>query len=393
MLSPLLDVYKRCNLEFTSGKGSYLKSKDGKKYLDFAAGIAVNALGYAHPRLSSAITKAAKKPWHVSNLYHIAGQENLAQKLVANSSCDQVFFCNSGAETIETAVKIIRKNAAASNNPKRHKIITFEHAFHGRTMTAISAGGSKKYQEGYAPLVSGFVNVPLKHAKFPELKKYVKADVAAIALEPIQGEGGVNVFSKKFLKELYEFCQAEKILLLVDEVQCGMGRTGKLFHYQWSGIKPDIICVAKGIGGGFPLGACLVKKEYGKAMTPGSHGGTYGGSPLAMSVGNAVIDEILKPNFLHRVQENGKFIKSELIKFQVKFPELIKDVRGEGLMLGLEINGDYTRFAAELRAAKLLTVPASNNVIRIIPPLNIKKKDLQLGLNIIKNTLENFSND
>jgi len=393
MLSPLLQVYKRCKLEFVSGKGAFLRSKQGKKYLDLGAGIAVNSLGYAHPKLVKAMIKAAKKPWHVSNLYEISGQHELATKLVSNSSCDQTFFCNSGTEAIETAIKIIRKYYTSKKQAHKKEIITFEHAFHGRTIAAISAAGSAKYKEGYAPLLEGFVHISLEDLNIAKVKKAVNKNTAAILIEPIQGEGGVHVFSNKFLKELELLCTDKKIIFAVDEVQCGVGRTGKLFHHQWARVKPDIIAVAKGLGGGFPIGACLVKREIGSSMTPGSHGGTYGGGPLSMSIGNAVMDQILKPGFYDKVKEKGEIFKEGLELLQRKYPEIITDVKGEGLLLGLEIKQDYVKLVEIIRENGALTIPASNDVIRIIPPLIIKKKDIKLALSILDQSLEQFKNN
>lgn len=386
-MNPILPVYKRCDYAFTSGKGCFLKDSKGKKYLDLGAGIAVNSLGYSYPKLVKTLKKAAEKPWHISNLYEISGQQDLAEKLVQNSSCDQVFFCNSGTEAIETAIKIIRKYFNSKEKSKKKKILTFEHAFHGRTLAAISASGNKQYQEGYEPLSPGFINVPLKNATKDKISKYITDDIAAILIEPIQGEGGVNVFTKNFLKELEKICRTKKILLVVDEVQCGVGRTGKFFHYQWSDIKPDIITVAKGIGGGFPLGACLVKESVGKVMTYGSHGGTYGGNPLAMNVGNTVIDEILKKGFLENIVAKGKYFKEELKKLQNKYPQIVKTIKGEGLMLGVEIVTDHIKIVESLRKEGVLTIPASNKVVRIIPPLIITKKEINLAIKTIDKIL------
>ncbi|MBT4878963.1 MAG: aspartate aminotransferase family protein [Alphaproteobacteria bacterium] len=390
MLSPLLQVYKRCNIEFTAGKGVYLYSKDKKKYIDLGAGIAVNSLGYANKKLVKALKKAADKPWHVSNLYEIEGQVELASKLVENSACDQVFFCNSGAEAIETAVKIIRKHYHSKKQYQKKEVITFEHAFHGRTMTAISAAGSKKYQDGYAPLLPGFRYLSLKNLTIEKVAKEINSKTAALIIEPIQGEGGVHVFSNKFLKDLAKLCKEKKIIFGVDEVQCGMGRTGKIFHHQWANIKPDIITAAKGIGGGFPLGACLVRKDIASAMTMGSHGGTYGGSPLAMAVGNAVFAQIAEPKFLASVQENGALFKEGLCSLQQQYPQIITEVRGEGLILGIRISHSYMKLVDLFRANNLLTIPASNDVIRVIPPLIITKKEIKLALSYMEKSLKEF---
>lgn len=387
MLSPILPVYKRCDLEFVSGKGCFLEDSYGNKYLDLGAGIAVNSLGYGNPKLIKALKDAADNPWHISNYYHIPGQKDLASKLVENSSCDQVFFCNSGTEAIETAIKIIRQYFHSHNKVQQKNILTFSHGFHGRTIAAISAGGNKQYQQGYAPLLPGFVNIPLQDANSHDILKYIDDTVAAIMIEPIQGEGGVNVFSREFLQTLEKICKEKGIILVVDEVQCGIGRTGKLFHYEWSGISPDIIAVAKGIGGGFPLAACLVKQHVGKVMYCGSHGGTYGGNPLAMSVGNAVIDEILSQEFLENILEKGKLFKDALIALQVKYPDIISEIKGEGLMLGIKAPGNHLKIVEELRKNRVLTIPASNEVIRIIPPLVISKSEINLALNTIETVI------
>lgn len=389
MSNPILPVYKRCNLEFISGQGCYLSDIKGNQYLDLGAGIAVNSLGYQHPKLVNALCDAAQKPWHVSNLYNIPGQKELANKLVNNSSCDQVFFCNSGTESVEAAIKIIRKYHH-SNKTGKQNIITFENAFHGRTIAAISASGNKKHREGYAPLLQGFINVPEQDSNSNGIKKYIDDTIAAVIIEPIQGEGGVNVFAPEFLKELEDICKKNGIILVVDEVQCGIGRTGKLFHYQWSGINPDIITVAKGVGGGFPLAACLVKNEIGKVMECGSHGGTYGGNPLAMSVGNAVLDEILSRNFLDSVIDKGKYFKDLLLEIQKEYPNVISAIKGEGLILGIKAPKNHMRLVELFRDNKLLTIPAGNDIIRIIPPLIISKEEIESAINIIKKVLDDF---
>jgi acetylornithine/N-succinyldiaminopimelate aminotransferase len=386
MSNPLLSVYNRTDIEFVSGKGCFLKDKNNKKYLDLGAGIAVNSLGYNNPKLTKILKKSACLPWHVSNIFKISGQVELAQKLVDNSCCDQVFFCNSGTEAIEAAIKIVRKyNSLKKSN--RNEIITFENAFHGRSMSAISAGGTDKYKEGYEPLLPGFKNVPLVDAEISKFKKYITKNTAAVALEPIQGEGGVYSFSKKFLNDLQKLAKEKGFLIIADEVQCGVGRSGKFFAYQYSNLKPDIICVAKGIGGGFPLGACMAKKEIGSSMTPGTHGGTYGGNPLAMAVGNAVLDQILAKGFIERVKENGDYFSQELKTLKNEFPNKIADILGSGLMIGLKLKGDHLKFVEELRYNGAIAIPAGNNVVRIIPPLNISKKEIDLALKIIKKSL------
>lgn len=387
MLNPILPVYKRCDLEFTSGKGCFLEDNTGNKYLDLGAGIAVNSLGYCHPKLVESLQQAALLPWHISNLYNIPGQQKLAKKLVSNSSCDQVFFCNSGTESIETAIKIIRQYFYHHNKTQKKNILTFEHAFHGRTIAAISACGNKDYQQGYAPLLPGFINVPLKDANVENISSYIDDTIAAIIIEPIQGEGGVNVFPKEFLKLLEKISIENNIILVVDEVQCGIGRTGKLFHYEWSNISPDIITVAKGIGGGFPLAACLVKENIGKVMKFGSHGGTYGGNPLAMRIGNTVLDEVLSAGFLDNIIKKGQRLKDKLLLLQQQYPHIISEVKGTGLMLGVRVPGGHAKIVELLRSYKVLTVPAGNEVIRIIPPLIISEEEIDFAIATIKKVL------
>ncbi|MBT4922810.1 MAG: aspartate aminotransferase family protein [Rickettsiales bacterium] len=390
MLSPLLNVYNRCDISFVKGKGAYLYADNGREYVDFSSGVAVNSLGHNHPALVKTLQDAATFPWHVSNLYKIPGQEQLAQKLVDNTGLDYVYFCNSGAEAVETAIKIVRKYNH-DNNTNKTEILTFEHAFHGRTIAAISAAGSEKYQQGYAPLLPGFTVIPsVHHNDIEAVEGYVSEQTSAIMLEPIQGEGGINVFSQKFLQSLSKLCQARNIALILDEVQCGVGRTGKLFHYLWHDIKPDIICSAKGIGGGFPLSACITNLEYGSCMIPGSHGGTYGGNPLAMSVGNCIIDEILSDGFLENVIKGGDFFKASLVELQREFPEIITEVKGLGFLLGLKIKNNYIKLADSLRIEGVLTVPASNDVIRFMPPLIIKEEDIALGIKRCRNALTKF---
>ena len=391
MLSPLLNVYNRCDIAFSKGEGVHLYSDDGKDYIDFGSGIAVNSLGYNHPSLTAAMQEYASKPWHVSNLYKIPGQEALAQKLVDNTGLDFVYFCNSGAEAVETAIKIVRKFNHVNKTGKT-EILTFEYGFHGRTIGAISASGSPKYQDGYAPLLPGFKVIPFAESHdIDAIEAYVTDNTAAIMLEPIQGEGGINVFSNALLEALSELCKKRGIALMFDEVQCGIGRTGKLFHYLWSNIKPDIISSAKGLGGGYPLSACITNKHYGSCMMPGSHGGTYGGNPLAMHIGNVVIDEVLKVGFLENVLKNGKILKQGLENLKAEFPNIITEVKGEGLLLGIKIKRDYVKLADFIRKELVLTIPASNDVIRIIPPLVVNESDINEGLSRIRKALKNFA--
>jgi acetylornithine/N-succinyldiaminopimelate aminotransferase len=393
MLSPLLNVYNRCDISFVKGDGVHLYSEDGKDYLDFGSGIAVNSLGYNHPRLTAAMQEYASKPWHVSNLYKIAGQESLAQKLVDNTGLDFVYFCNSGAEAVETAIKIVRKFNHINKTGKT-EILTFEYGFHGRTIGAISAAGSPKYQEGYDPLLPGFRVIPFAECHdIDAIDKHISDQTSAIMLEPIQGEGGINVFSNSLLEALSELCKKREIALIFDEVQCGIGRTGKLFHYLWSNIKPDIISSAKGLGGGYPLSACITNEHYGSCMMPGSHGGTYGGNPLAMHIGNAVIDEVLQEGFCDNVIAKGNLLKQGLEELKDEFPNIITEVKGQGLLLGLKIKQDYVKLADFIRRELVLTIPASNDVIRIIPPLVVSEADITEGLNRIKKALISFASE
>jgi acetylornithine/N-succinyldiaminopimelate aminotransferase len=367
--SPLLPTFARAELSFERGEGPWLFTPQGERYLDFGSGIAVNALGHAHPHLVEALTRQAGKVWHVSNLYQIPDGARLAQRLVEATFADQVFFTNSGAEALECAIKMTRKYHAANGHPERFRIITFEGAFHGRTLATIAAGGQAKYLEGFGPKVEGFDQVPF--GDHEALKAAIGPETAGILIEPIQGEGGVRPVPPQCLRGLRELCDEKGLLLIFDEVQTGVGRTGKLFAYQHSGVAPDIMAIAKGIGGGFPMGACLSTLEAGKGMTAGTHGTTFGGNPLAMAVGNAVLDVILAPDFLPHVQRISLLLKQRLAELKDRHPTIIEDVRGEGLLLGLKCKVTNTDLAAAARAEKLLTVPAGNNVLRLLPPLVI----------------------
>jgi len=384
----LLPVHKRFDLIFNKGRGVYLYTDKGK-YLDFGAGIAVNALGHCHKKMVKAINKQAKKLWHVSNIYNTSELNNYAEKLVNSSDfADYVFFCNSGAESIECAIKMIRRYFYVKNQNHKNRIITFTGAFHGRTMATISAASKPKYLEGFEPRLDGFDNV--EFGNIEAVKNAINNNTAGILIEPIQGEEGIRVSDKNFIKNLRKLCDENDLLLAFDEVQCGMGRTGKLFAHQFYETKPDIVSTAKAIAGGFPLGACLATKNSASGMVFGVHGTTYGGNPLAMAVANSVLDEILKKNFLKNVQEVGSFLKNELIKIQQKFPDLVDEIRGEGLMLGIKIN---TKIENGIVVKKfidnyLLTIPAGENVIRILPPLIITKKQVQEAVNKITKSLK-----
>ena len=376
--SPLLPTFARQDLAFERGEGVWLINRDGERYLDFGAGIAVNALGHAHPHLVKALTDQAQKVWHTSNLYQIPEGERLAQRLVDNTFADQVFFTNSGAEALECAIKMARKYQYASGHPERYRIITFEGAFHGRTLATIAAGGQAKYLEGFGPKVEGFDQVPFGDHK--ALEAAIGPETAAILVEPVQGEGGVRPVPPQCLRGLRELCDKHGLLLIFDEVQTGVGRSGKFFAHQRASVTPDIMAVAKGIGGGFPLGACLSTFEAGKGMTAGTHGTTYGGNPLAMAVGNAVLDEVLKPGFLDHVDRVSNQMRQGLAAIKDRHPSIIEDVRGEGLLLGVKAKIANTDLVAALRDQKMLTVGAGDNVVRLMPPLIISEDEVREGL-------------
>ncbi|MBL9009556.1 MAG: aspartate aminotransferase family protein [Alphaproteobacteria bacterium] len=367
MIPPVLPTYARADLAFERGEGCYLITDDGRRYLDFGAGIAVNVLGHAHPRLVAALGDQAAKLWHTSNLYRIPGGERLAGRLVATTFADTVFFTNSGAEALECAIKMARKFQSHEGRPERFRIVTFEGAFHGRTLATIAAGGQAKYLEGFGPKVEGFDQVPL--GNLDAVKQALGRETAGILIEPIQGEGGVRTPSPEFLRALRSLCDEQGLVLIFDEVQTGVGRTGKLFAYEWTGVTPDIMAIAKGIGGGFPMGACLATERAAAGMTAGTHGSTFGGNPLAMAVGNAVLDAVLEPGFLERVQAVSLRLKQQLAMLKDEYPALIEEVRGQGLLLGLKMRIPNTDFVAALRDQRLLTVGAGDNVVRIIPPL------------------------
>ncbi len=367
MITPVLPTYARNDVAFEKGEGAYLIATTGERYLDFGSGIAVNALGHAHPHLVEALTEQAGRLWHTSNLYQIPGQERLAERLVEATFADTVFFTNSGVEAIECSIKMARKYHAAKGNPDRYVLITFEGAFHGRSLAGIAAGGQEKYLEGFGPRTPGFVQVPL--GDIEAVKAAIDENTAGILIEPIQGEGGINVAGNEFLRALRELCDEHGLLVVLDEIQCGMGRTGKLFAHEWAGITPDIMAVAKAIGGGFPLGACLATEDAASGMTAGTHGTTFGGNPLAMAVGNAVLDVVLEDGFVDRVRENGIRLSQKLAMIADEHSDIIEDVRGVGLMLGLKAKVANTDLAAALMEQKMLAVGAGDNVVRILPPL------------------------
>ncbi|HEX4892353.1 MAG TPA: aspartate aminotransferase family protein [Hyphomicrobiaceae bacterium] len=375
-----MSTYGRQDVVFSRGEGSWLISTTGDRYLDFTSGIAVNALGHAHPRLVAALTEQANKLWHTSNLYRIENQERLAERLVELTFADCVFFCNSGAEACEGAIKVARKYHAAGGNPQRYRIITFEGAFHGRTLATLAAGGNAKYLEGFGPKVEGFDQ--LTGFDLEAVAKAITPETAAIMIEPVQMEGGVRVVPTEFMKGLRRLCDEHGLLLVLDEVQSGMGRSGKLFHYEWSGIKPDVMAIVKAIGGGFPLGAFLATKEAARGMVPGTHGSTFGGNPLGTAVGNAVLDVMLEPGFLEGVAAKGLRMKQQLAALKDELPDAVEEVRGHGLLGGIRLKpavqaGDVMKACT---AEKLLTVSAGDNVIRMLPSLTVTEDEIKDGI-------------
>jgi acetylornithine/N-succinyldiaminopimelate aminotransferase len=372
--SHLLPTYARVDLAFERGEGAWLIATDGERYLDFAAGVAVNALGHAHPRLIAALTEQAHKAWHVSNLYRIPEAERLAERLCGVTFADRVFFCNSGAEAMEGAIKVARKYQAACGQPERYRIVTFEGAFHGRTLATLAAGGQKKYLEGFGPPVEGFDQVDF--ADLEATKQAIGPTTAAILIEPIQGEGGVRVVPSAFLRSLRELCDEHGLVLIFDEVQSGMGRTGDLFSYQRTAVAPDVMAIAKALGGGFPVGACLATEEAAKGMTAGTHGSTFGGNPLAMAVANTVLDVMLDPDFLESVRRKSLLFKQRLAEIKDRHPTVITELRGEGLLIGLRAGVPNGEFVDALRAEKLLAAAAGDNVVRMLPPLIVSEAEI-----------------
>jgi acetylornithine/N-succinyldiaminopimelate aminotransferase len=376
--SHLLPTYARVDLAFKRGEGAWLLATNGERYLDFTSGVAVNALGHAHPQLVEAITAQAGKLWHVSNLYRIPEAERLAERLCAASFAEVVFFANSGAEAMECCIKMARKYQSAIGKPERYRIITFEGAFHGRTLATLAAGGQKKYLDGFGPVVDGFDQVPF--GDLEAVKRAISPATGAILIEPIMGEGGVRVVAPEFLRALRKLCDDNGLLLVFDEVQSGMGRSGELFAYQRCGVAPDIMGLAKALGGGFPLGACLATAEAGKGMTAGTHGSTFGGNPLAMAAANAVLDVMLADGFFERVRRTSLVLKQKLAEIKDRYPGVIAEVRGEGLLVGLRAVVPSAELVDELRAEKLITVAAGDNVVRLLPPLIVSEAEIAEGV-------------
>ena len=384
-MSYLVKNYNRKKISFKNGKGSYLFATNGTKYLDFVQGIAVNSLGHSHPRLVKAINDQAKKLWHVSNAFTILEGEELAKKLVKKTFADYVLFQNSGAEATEAAIKAARRYFYSIGKPNKNRILCIKNSFHGRTIAACYASGSKKMIEGFGPKVPGFDHIQFRNfePRFPNIKNKIKKNTAAIMVETILGEGGIKPIPDKCLKYLRKICNKKKILLILDEVQCGIGRSGDFFAFERSKVKPDIVPIAKGIGGGFPIGAVLMNKKVASGMTAGSHGSTFGGNPLAMKIGNTVMDLVSKKTFLSNVKKNSKYFHNKLKNLKEKFPKIIKDVRGRGFLIGLQLFKDQTNFIKQLTDNKLLTIRAAENVVRILPPLNVKKSEIDQALKII----------
>ncbi len=389
--SAIFNTFARAPVSFERGEGVRLFTEQGDEYIDFAAGIAVNALGHAHPHLVKALNDQASKLWHVSNLYEIPGQEMLAKRLCNATFAEKVFFTNSGAEALECSLKTARRFHFNNGNPERVEILTFEGAFHGRTLATIAAGGQEKYLEGFGEKTPGFIQLPFLDED--ALDAAINENTAAILIEPVQGEGGIRPVPASFLRRIRELCDENGLLLIYDEIQTGVGRTGKLFAYQWSGAAPDIMAIAKGIGGGFPLGACLATIEAAEGMTVGTHGTTFGGNPLAVAVGNAVLDVVLEEGFMDRVQQSALYLRQQLAELSDAFPDLIEEIRGEGLLLGIKCKIPNVKVVTAFREAGLLSVPAGENVVRLLPPLIVSVDDIreavekmQAAMTKLKNT-------
>jgi len=388
----LLPVYKRAPVTFERGEGAYLYDTEGRRFLDFGSGVAVTQLGHAHPHLVSILKDQAERLWHCSNLYNIGVQERLADRLVDHSFADSVFFCNSGAESLECAIKMARRFQHQRGQEKRHKIITFDGAFHGRTIATISAGSQTKHLEGFEPALPGFQTVPV--GDIEALRAAIDDETAGLLIEPVQGEGGIREIGDDFLHGLRRLADEQDLLLIFDEVQSGMGRTGKLFACEWSNVRPDIMALAKGLGGGFPIGACLATARVAGAMTPGTHGSTFGGNPLGCAVGNGVLDVLLSDGFLEQVNEHAALLKNELLRLASAYPGLILEVRGKGMMLGLRLADDHINadVVNGLIEQGLLTIPAGDNVVRLLPPLIIGHAEIEEAVTVLECRFEELAN-
>ena len=391
-MSYLAKNYNRKKISFKYGKGSFLYSIDNKKYLDFVQGIAVNSLGHAHPRLVKAIKDQSKKLWHVSNAFQIPEGEKLAKILCKKTFADNVMFQNSGAEATEAAIKIARRYFFSIGKSNKNRILCIKNSFHGRTLAAIYASGSKKMTEGFGPKVPGFDHIEFRDSKprFPNLRGKIKKNTAAIMVETILGEGGIKPIPDKCLRYLRKVCNEKKILLILDEVQCGIGRSGDFFAFEQSKVIPDIVPIAKGIGGGFPIGAVLMNKKVARGMTAGTHGSTFGGNPLAMAIGNTVMSVVANKIFLNNVKKSSRYFLLNLNKIKDQYPKIIKEIRGRGLLIGIKVFKDQVLFIKKLMDKRLLTIRAADNVIRILPPLNVKKNEIDKALKIIKKVCSEF---
>jgi acetylornithine/N-succinyldiaminopimelate aminotransferase len=387
--SHLLPVFARADLSFESGEGAWLVGSDGERYLDFTSGVAVNALGHCHPHLVAALQAQAAKLWHVSNLFKSPDGERLAARLCGQSFADFVFFANSGAEAVECAIKVVRRYHASRGHAERYRMVTFEGAFHGRTLATLAATGSAKYLEGYGPPVDGFDQVPLDN--IDAVKKAIGPATAGILIEPLQGEGGVREPSHAFFRSLRQICDEHGLLLVFDEVQTGMGRTGELFAYKRIGVAPDVMSLAKALGGGFPIGACLATAEAASGMTPGSHGSTFGGNPLAVAAANAVLDVMLEPGFFERTRKMSLLLKQKLASVVDRHPDVLSEVRGEGLLIGLKAVVPSGDLVGALREEKLLTVGAGDNVVRLLPPLIVGETEIDESVRRLERACDRLS--
>jgi acetylornithine/N-succinyldiaminopimelate aminotransferase len=381
VIPAIMPTYGRWDVAVERGEGCYLYATDGRKFLDFTSGIAVTSLGHCHPHLIEAVTAQAQQLWHVSNLFQIPGQQRLAERLVANSFADTVFFNNSGAEAVELSLKVARKYQSETGHPERYRVIGCHGSFHGRSFATLAAAGAEGYLKGFGPVMDGFDHVAFNNLN--EMRAAVTDQTAAILVEPVQGEGGVRAPSADYLRGLREICDEYGLLLVYDEVQCGMGRTGKLFAHQWAGVAPDVMAVAKALGNGFPIGACLATERAAVGMVGGTHGSTFGGNPMAVACGNAVLDVMLDPSFFDRVQRTSRLLWNKLSALTEAYPKLFAELRGSGLLLGIRCHVTAGDFVAKLRANGLLCLTAGDNVLRILPPLIVGEREIEEGLGII----------